>query len=80
MSEQFNQDQSLSGNIPSGLFNAMFHMEHCLKKDACSTQRLAFDGWFITLYSVELGRAHISLSETVKKEVPSSWNPAALAA
>lgn len=79
MSEHFNLVQSLSGKIPSGLFNAMFDMKNSLKKDASSTKSLAFDGWFITLYSVESHRAHIILSEKVKKEVPSSWNPAALA-
>ncbi|XP_054778049.1 MACPF domain-containing protein NSL1-like isoform X2 [Prosopis cineraria] len=79
MSEQFNLELSLSGKVPSGLFNAMFDMRNSWKKDAASTKGLAFDGWFITLYSVELDRAHVELSEHVKSQVPVSWNPAALA-
>ncbi|KAF7840282.1 MACPF domain-containing protein NSL1 [Senna tora] len=79
MSEQFNHGLSLLGKIPSGLFNAMFDMKNCWPKDAASTKVLAFDGWFITLYNVELDRSRITLSENVIKEVPSTWNPAALA-
>ncbi|KAI9072554.1 hypothetical protein K1719_045485 [Acacia pycnantha] len=79
MSEHFNVALSLSGKVPSGLFNAMFDMRNSWKKDAASTERLAFDGWFITLYSVELDRAHITVSEHVKNQVPMSWNPSALA-
>lgn len=80
MSEHFNQDLSLSGKIPSGYFNAMFDFKGWWQKDAASTKRLAFDGWFITLYTVELGRSQLTLSEDIKREVPSSWDPAALAA
>lgn len=79
MSEHFNQQLSLSGKIPSGQFNNMFEMRKSWSRDAASTRNLAFDGWFITLYTVELDRTSITLSENVKKEVPSSWNPAALA-
>ncbi|KAG2410191.1 MACPF domain-containing protein [Vigna angularis] len=79
MSEHFNKQLSLSGKIPSGLFNAMFNMKKCWATDAASTKNLVYDGWFITLYNVELDRTNITLSENVKKEVPCSWNPAALA-
>lgn len=79
MSEQFNQEMSLSGKIPSGLFNAMFDYRGSWKKDASATKRLCFDGWFITLYSIELERSNLILLEQVKKDFPSSWDPAALA-
>ncbi|KAL1327177.1 hypothetical protein HN51_037262 [Arachis hypogaea] len=82
MSEFFNEKLSLSGKIPSGLFNAMFDMRNSWKKDAASTKSLAFDGCFITLYNVELdtnNRTHLTLSQDVKRAVPTSWNPAALA-
>uniref|UniRef100_A0A5B6YGJ0 Putative MACPF domain-containing protein NSL1 n=1 Tax=Davidia involucrata TaxID=16924 RepID=A0A5B6YGJ0_DAVIN len=79
MSEQFNQELSLSGKIPSGPFNAMFSFRGCWQKDAVATKSLAFDGWIITLYDIELARSQITLSEHVKQEVPSSWDPAALA-
>lgn len=79
MSERFNQDLSLSGKIPSGLFNSMFDFKVCWQKDAGAAKGLAFDGWFITLYNIELVRSQISLSEDIKREVPSSWDPDALA-
>lgn len=79
MAEQFNQDISLSGKIPSGLFNAMFDFKGCWQKDAATTKTLAFDGWFITMYNIALSKSQLTLSEHVKREVPSSWDPAALA-
>lgn len=79
MSEQFNQEISLSGKIPSGLFNAMFNFSNCWQKDAANTKSLAFDGWFITLYSIALSKSQILLHDRVKQAVPSSWDPAALA-
>ena len=79
MSEQFNQEISLTGKIPSGLFNAMFDFSGCWQKDAANTKTLAFDGVFITLYTVALEKTQMVLCDHVKKAVPSSWEPAALA-
>ncbi|KAL1805621.1 hypothetical protein ACET3Z_028689 [Daucus carota] len=79
MAEHFNQGISLSGKIPSGLFNTMFDFKSCWQKDASTTKTLAFDGWFITMYNIALSKSQITLSEHVKREVPSSWDPAALA-
>uniref|UniRef100_A0A5B7BA07 MACPF domain-containing protein n=1 Tax=Davidia involucrata TaxID=16924 RepID=A0A5B7BA07_DAVIN len=79
MSEQFNQEISLTGKIPSGLFNAMFEFSGCWQKDATNTKTLAFDGVFITLYTVALEKSQMVLCDHVKKAVPSSWEPAALA-
>ncbi|KAL3625661.1 hypothetical protein CASFOL_030515 [Castilleja foliolosa] len=79
MSKQFNQELSLTGKIPSGLFNAMFEFSGCWQKDAAYTKTLAFDGMFITLYTVALEKTQMVLKDHVKKEVPSSWEPAALA-
>ncbi|KAG6573287.1 MACPF domain-containing protein NSL1, partial [Cucurbita argyrosperma subsp. sororia] len=78
MSELFNQQLSLSGKIPSAFFNSMFGLKGCWQNDAGSSKSLGFDGCFITLYNIELERSHITLSEQVKREVPSSWDPAAL--
>ncbi|RHN49469.1 hypothetical protein MtrunA17_Chr7g0274871 [Medicago truncatula] len=58
---------ALSGKIPSGQFNSMFDMKKCWSRDAASTKSLAFDGWFITLYTVELDRTNTTLSETEKR-------------
>lgn len=79
MSEQFNQELSLSGKIPSGLFNHMFEFSGSWQKDAANTKSLAFDGWFITLYTIALAKSQIVLRGHVKQAVPSAWDPAALA-
>ena len=69
----------MTGKIPCGLFNAMFEFSSCWQKDAAYTKTLAFDGVFITLYTVALEKSQLVLCDHVKKEVPSSWEPAALA-
>lgn len=79
MAEQFNQELSLAGKIPSGLFNAMFEFSSCWQKDAAYTKTLAFDGIFISLYTVALDKSQMLLRDHVKQAVPSSWDPAALA-
>lgn len=79
MSEQFNQDLSLTGKIPCGLFNAMFDFSGCWQKDAAYTKTLAFDGVFIMLYTVALEKTQMVLRDHVKQAVPASWEPAALA-
>ncbi|CAN8313482.1 unnamed protein product [Cochlearia groenlandica] len=79
MSEKFNQDMSLTGKIPSGMFNTMFELREGWLKDASSVKKLAYDGWFISLYSVELVRSQLVLLDSVKREVPSSWDASALA-
>ncbi|KAI3451631.1 hypothetical protein Pfo_008296 [Paulownia fortunei] len=79
MSEQFNQELSLSGKIPTGHFNAAFEFTGVWQKDAAFTKSLAFDGVFITLYSIALEKSQVSLQDHVKQAVPSSWDPAALA-
>lgn len=79
MSEQFNQEISLTGKIPSGLFNAMFDFSGSWQKDASNTKTLAFDGVFISLYTVALEKSQMILCDHVKEAVPSSWEPALLA-
>lgn len=79
MSEQFNQELALSGKIPPGHFNTAFEFSSSWQKDAANTKTLAFDGIFITLYSIVLEKSQIALSDYVKQAVPSSWDPAALA-
>ncbi|XP_071725580.1 MACPF domain-containing protein At4g24290-like [Rutidosis leptorrhynchoides] len=79
MSEQFNQELSLTGKIPSGVFNAMFEFSGSWQKDASSTKTLAFEGMFISLYTIALEKSNIILCDHVKEAVPSSWEPALLA-
>nr|CAB3463578.1 unnamed protein product [Digitaria exilis] len=79
MSEQFNRELSLTGKIPSGMFNSMFDFSGCWQKDAAATKSLAFDGWYISLYTVALSKSRILLRDHVTQAVPSTWDPAALA-
>ncbi|XVF16953.1 hypothetical protein REPUB_Repub10bG0075100 [Reevesia pubescens] len=79
MSEQFNQEVSLSGKIPSGHFNAAFQFTAGWQKDAANTKTFAFDGVFITLYNIALEKSQVMLCDHVKQAVPSSWDPPALA-
>ncbi|XP_022884417.1 MACPF domain-containing protein At4g24290-like [Olea europaea var. sylvestris] len=78
MSEQFNQELSLSGKIPTGHFNAAFEFTGSWQKDAAFTKSVAFDGVSITLYSIALEKSQVALADHVKQAVPSSWDPAAL--
>ncbi|KAL2553245.1 MACPF domain-containing protein [Forsythia ovata] len=79
MSQQFNQDLSISSRIPTGHFNAAFEFTGCWQKDAAFTKSLAYDGVFITLYSIALEKYQVELCDHVKQALPSSWDPAALA-
>ncbi|XP_057848199.2 MACPF domain-containing protein At4g24290 isoform X2 [Cryptomeria japonica] len=79
MAEHVNQELNIVGRIPSGIFNAMFELTGSWQKDATGTQHLAYDGWFITLYSVALTKSQIVLQDAVKQEVPTDWDPLALA-
>ncbi|KAJ7957102.1 MACPF domain-containing protein [Quillaja saponaria] len=79
MSEQFNQELSLSGKIPSGHFNAAFEFTGGWQKDAANTKTLSFDGISITLYNIALEKTQVALRDQIKEAVPSSWDPAALA-
>ncbi|KAG5014377.1 hypothetical protein AAZX31_08G004500 [Glycine max] len=78
MSEQFNQDLSLSGKIPTGHFNTAFGFTGVWQKDAANTKTLAFDGVSITLYDIAFEKTQVVLHDHVKQAVPSSWDPAAL--
>ena len=79
MSEQFNQELSLSGKIPTGHFNTAFEFTGGWQKDAANTKALAFDGVSLTLYNIALEKSQVVLRDHVKQAVPSSWDPAALA-
>lgn len=79
MAEQFNKELSLSGKIPSGLFNHSFRFSGSWQKDASATKGLAFDGCFITLYTIALAKSQIVLRDHVTQAVPTTWDPSALA-
>ncbi|XP_073011079.1 MACPF domain-containing protein At1g14780 isoform X1 [Typha latifolia] len=80
MSEVFNQRSSLSGKIPSGLFNSTFGFDgSSWAQDAARTKCLAMDGHFISLFNLRLDCKPLTLSPHVINAVPSTWDPAAIA-
>ncbi|KAK7399326.1 hypothetical protein VNO78_10508 [Psophocarpus tetragonolobus] len=79
MLEHFNQEMCLGGQTASGHFCASFGLCSRGIKDLASIKSLAYDGWFIKRYAVELERYHGELLDHVKEAVPSSWDSEALA-
>ncbi|CAJ1937705.1 unnamed protein product [Sphenostylis stenocarpa] len=79
MLEHFNQEMCLGGQTASGHFCASFGLSSRSLKDLASIKSLAYDGWFIKRYAIELERYHGELLDHVKEAVPSSWDPEALA-
>ncbi|KAJ1405007.1 Membrane attack complex component/perforin [Sesbania bispinosa] len=79
MLEHFNQEMCLGGKTASGHFCASFGLSGRCIKDLASIKTLAYDGWFIKRYAIELERYHGELHDHVKEAVPSSWDPEALA-
>ncbi|KAH7835042.1 hypothetical protein Vadar_022320 [Vaccinium darrowii] len=78
MSELLNQKSSIQGKVPSGYLNAIFDLTGSWLIDAADAKNLAFDGYFISLYYLHLTASPLVLQDTVKKSVPSHWNPASL--
>lgn len=79
MSQWFNQNASIEGKIPLGLFNAMFDLSGSWQDDASQIKNLAFDGCFITLYKLHLTRSNLVLQDDVINDIPSVWDPQGLA-
>lgn len=80
MSEFFNSQCSVGGKIPSGEFNAAFGFDGgSWASDAAHTKALALDGFFIALFNLRIHRSPLLLSDVVRKAVPSSWDPRAVA-
>ncbi|CAI0432034.1 unnamed protein product [Linum tenue] len=80
MSELFNHRCSVSGKIPSGHFNSMFGFESgSWGPDARNTKLLGLDACYITLFNVHIHRYPLRLRDQVRDQVPSAWDPSALA-
>ncbi|GMJ13390.1 hypothetical protein like AT1G14780 [Hibiscus trionum] len=80
MAEFFNQRCSLGGKIPSGEFNSTFGFQSgSWGKEAPKTKFLGLDGYFITLFNLHIDRFPLLLSHQVLDDVPSAWDPPALA-
>ncbi|OEL28587.1 MACPF domain-containing protein [Dichanthelium oligosanthes] len=80
MSEVFNHRNSLTGKIPSGLFNSCFDLEcSSWAEDASATKCLVFDGYFISLLDLRLDCRPLALADHVVRDVPAAWDPSDIA-
>ncbi|XP_062228609.1 MACPF domain-containing protein At1g14780-like [Phragmites australis] len=80
MSDLFNHRNSLTGKIPSGLFNSCFDLDcSSWAQDASATKCLAFDGYFISLLDLRLDCRPLTLADHVVRDVPVAWDPSAIA-
>nr|GLL36797.1 MACPF domain-containing protein CAD1-like [Ipomoea trifida] len=79
MVEFFNRKANLPGHAPLGSFNAAFSFTGSKQTDAAATKTLCMDGFFIPLAKVQLNKMPLVLQENVKRAVPTSWDPPALA-
>lgn len=88
MLRHFDEEMCLGGTSTSGHlcavngnFCASFGLSDCDNiKDFGGIKCLAYDGWFIKRYTIELERYdEAKLDDHVKEAVPSSWDPEAQA-
>ncbi|KAH1030643.1 hypothetical protein J1N35_042817 [Gossypium stocksii] len=80
MAEFFNKKCSIPGKIPSGRFNTMFGFQSgSWGKDAANTKCLGIDGYYIILFNLHIHRYPLLLSPHVLNDLPSTWDPYALA-
>lgn len=79
MAEYFNKKSGLYVSLPLGSFNSMFSLTGSWKVDEATTKSLAMDGYYIPLFKVSLTDSVLALKEDIKRAVPRSWDPPALA-
>ncbi|KAL3358678.1 hypothetical protein AABB24_015668 [Solanum stoloniferum] len=79
MVEYFNKKANLPGHAPLGSFNVAFSYTGSKNIDTASTKTLCMDGFFIPLSNLQLMTSPLVLREDVKRAVPTSWDPPALA-
>lgn len=79
MVEYINKRGNLSGNVPVGCFNAAFSLTGSKSIDSAATKTLCMDGFFIPLAKFQLVKSQLVLQEIVRRAVPTSWDPPALA-
>lgn len=79
MVEYINKKANLSENVPVGCFNAAFSLTGSKSIDSAATKTLCMDGFFIPLAKFQLVKSQLVLQENVRRAVPTSWDPPALA-
>ncbi|XP_016543152.1 MACPF domain-containing protein CAD1 isoform X2 [Capsicum annuum] len=79
MVEYFNRKANISGHSPLGSFNVAFSFTGAKHLDATTTKTLCMDGYFIPLARLQLMNSPLVLQQSVRRAVPASWDPPALA-
>ncbi|XP_054803303.1 MACPF domain-containing protein CAD1 [Prosopis cineraria] len=79
MVKHFNEMSGITEQIPLGSFNTMFNFTGSWMVDAAATKSLAMVGYFFPLFRVKLNKLNLVLHEDIKRAVPYSWDPTALA-
>ncbi|XP_016472553.2 MACPF domain-containing protein CAD1 [Nicotiana tabacum] len=79
MVEFFNRKADISSHSPLGSFNVAFSFTGAKHLDAITTKTLCMDGYFIPLSRLQLMNSPLALQESVRRAVPASWDPPALA-
>jgi hypothetical protein len=79
MAEHFNRKAGLLETVPLGSFNSLFSFTGSWKNDAAATKSLAIDGCSVPLYRVKITSDELILQESVKRAIPYTWDPPALA-
>lgn len=79
MVEYFNKRANLSDHAPLGSFNVVFSYTGSKHVDSATTKTLCMDGFFMPLSKLQLMTSPLVLQENVKRAVPTSWDPPALA-
>lgn len=79
MAEHFNRKAGLSEIVPLGNFNSLFSFTGSWKNDEAATKALAIDGYSVPLFRARLMSSELKLLEGIKRAIPYSWDPSALA-
>ncbi|KAL8102091.1 hypothetical protein AgCh_026830 [Apium graveolens] len=79
MVEYINKKANLPENVSVGCFNAAFNLTGSKSIDSAAIKTLCMDGFFIPLAKFQLVKSQLVLQENVRRAVPTSWDPPALA-
>jgi hypothetical protein len=79
MAEHFNRIADLPEKVPLGNFNSLFSFTGSWKNDEAATKALAIDGYSVPLFRIKIISSELKLHESIKRAIPHSWDPSALA-
>lgn len=79
MVEYFNNKAGVSDTLPLGCMNSAFGLSGSRESDSDTTKALYKDGVIVPLAKVQLTNCPLILSDSVKRALPMTWDPPALA-